>query len=264
MGMLLVGSAQDLTFVWPGGAHQPFIVHTGDHVLILSVAIFSPHFGIKCLNARRQNDRPYIDFYLLRRLIEIDGLILTDPFANTTFLLFKVKTAFIDIRDQGNGLSEVDMDGFILRYFLIKLIRVFDRAVFYAGRTTRAFVLQNIPGLFNQGYLKVSCFAFYTVNFSIGEDLYIGMPADLDQFGREYSDGAVIGRKGLVKLGHMAANGRCLVDQVNLKTRSGKIKRGLNTADPSTDNHHITKITAFETFANTVCETFTNLVFNFF
>jgi hypothetical protein len=85
------------------------------------------------------------------------------------------------------------------------------------------------------------------------------MPADLDQFGREYSDGAVIGRKGLVELGHMATNGRGLVDQVNLKTRSGKIKRGLNTADPSTDHHHITKMTACETFANTVCETFTNL-----
>ena len=75
------------------------------------------------------------------------------------------------------------MDRFILRYFLIKLIRVFDRAVFYTGSTTRAFVLQNIPGLFGQGYLKVSCFPLYTVNFSIGEDLYIRMPADLDQLG---------------------------------------------------------------------------------
>jgi hypothetical protein len=264
MGMLFVGSTQDLTFVWPGGAHQPFIVHTGNHVLKLSVAIFSPHLGIKCLKARRQNDRPYIDFYLLRRLIEIDGLILTDAFANTTFLLFQVNTAFIDVSDKGNGLSEVDMDGFILRYFLIKLIRVFDRAVFYASRTTRAFALYNISGLFSQGDLKVSCFPDDTINLSIRQDLYIGMPADLDQFGREYSDGAVIGRKGLVKLGHMAANGRCLIDQVHLKTRSGKIKRGLNTADPSTDNHHITKIAACETFANTVCETFTNLVFNFF
>ena len=263
MGMLLVGSTQYLTFVWPSGAHQPFIIHTGYHVLKLSVAIFIPHLRIKWLKARRQNDRPYIYFYLLRRLIQIYGVILTYSFANTTFLLFKVKTAFIYISDKGNGLSEIDMDGFVLRYFLIKLIRVFDRAVFYAGRTTRAFVLQNIPGLFNQRYLKVSRFAFYTVNFSIGEDLYIGMPADLDQFGREYSDGAVIGGKGLVKLGHMAANGRCLVDQVNLKTRSGKIKRGLNTADSTADNHHITKIAACETFANTVCETFANLVFNF-
>ncbi len=264
MRMLLVGSTQYLTFVWPGGAHQPFIVHTGYHVLHLSVAIFAPQLRIKWLKARRQNDPPYIYFYLLRRLIEIYGLILTDSFANTTFLFFKVKTAFIYISDKGNCLSEVDMDGFILRYLLIKLIRVFDRAVFYTSRTTRAFALYYIPGLFKQRYLEVPCFSFYTVNFSIRQDLYIGMPADLDQFGRKYSNGAVIGGKGLVKLGHMAANGRCLVHQVNFKTRSGKIKRGLNTADSSTHNHYVSKITACETFVNTVCETLTNLVFNFF
>ena len=139
MGMLLVGSTQDLTLVRPGGTHQPFIVHTGHHILHLSVAISVPHLRIKCLNTRRQNDRRYLYFYLLRRLIEIDGLILTDAFANTTFLLFQVETAFIDIRDQGNRLSEIDMDGFILRYSLIKVIRVFDRAVFYTGRATCAF-----------------------------------------------------------------------------------------------------------------------------
>ena len=75
------------------------------------------------------------------------------------------------------------MDGFILRYFLIILVRIFGRAIFYTGSTTRAFILKNIPWLFSQGYLKVSYLSFYTVDFSIGEDLYIGMPADLDQLG---------------------------------------------------------------------------------
>jgi len=75
------------------------------------------------------------------------------------------------------------MDGLILRYFLIILIRIFDRAIFYTGSATRAFILKNIPWLSSQGYPKVSYFPFYTVDFSIGEDLYIGMPADLDQFG---------------------------------------------------------------------------------
>ena len=46
------------------------------------------------------------------------------------------------------------------------------------------------------------------VNFGIGQNLDIRMPADLDQFGREYSHGAIIGGIGLVKLGHVAANGR--------------------------------------------------------
>jgi len=66
---------------------------------------------------------------------------------------------------------------------LIVWIRDLNRAVLYTGPTTRAFVLYNVSGLFIQGDLEISCFPFYTVNFSIGQNLYIGMPADLDQFG---------------------------------------------------------------------------------
>jgi len=115
-------------------------------------------------------------------LIEIYGIILTDSCANRAFLFFKVKAAFIYISDKGDCLSEVYMDGFVLRYFLIKLVRVCYRAVFYTGSTARTFVLYNVSGLSNQRYFEVSCLSFYTVNFSIGQYLYVGMPADLDQF----------------------------------------------------------------------------------
>jgi hypothetical protein len=47
--------------------------------------------------------------------MKIYGLILTDAFANSTFLLFKIKTAFMYIGDKGNGLRKVYMDGFIRR-----------------------------------------------------------------------------------------------------------------------------------------------------
>jgi hypothetical protein len=114
MGMLLIGSTQYLTLVWSGGAHQPFIVHTGDHILHRTVTIPVPHLGIKWLKARRQNDRPYMYLYLLRRLVQIDGVILTYCFANPTFLLFQVQTTLINIRDKGDGLSEIDMDSFVL------------------------------------------------------------------------------------------------------------------------------------------------------
>jgi hypothetical protein len=68
------------------------------------------------------------------------------------------------------------------------------------------------------------------------------MAADLDQFGREYSHGAVIGGKSLIKLGHLAPNGWGLINQINLKTRVGQIEGGLNAADASTHNQHISKI----------------------
>jgi len=115
-------------------------------------------------------------------LIEIDSLILTDVFTKTAFILFKVKTVFIYICGKGNCLSEVYMDGFVLRYFLIILIRVFDRTAFYTGSTTPAFVLFNISRLFNQGYLEVPCFTFYVVDFGIAQDFYIWLPVDIDQF----------------------------------------------------------------------------------
>jgi len=134
------------------------------------------------------------------------------------------------------------MDRFILRYVLIEFIRVFNRAVFYTGSATRAFLFQDIPGFPGKGYPKVSYRSLYTVDFSIGKNLYIGMPADLDQLGCEYSHGAVIGRKGLVKLGHVAPDARRFFNQVNPKTGSGKIKRGLNTAYASTNDHDVSKM----------------------
>jgi hypothetical protein len=55
------------------------------------------------------------------------------------------------------------------------------------------------------------------LHLRIGEDLYIWVPADLDQLGREYSDGALVRRKRLVKLGHMTAYGRRPIDKIDLK-----------------------------------------------
>jgi hypothetical protein len=57
---------------------------------------------------------PDIDFHLLRLLMKIDGVVLTDTFADAAFFLFQVKAAFIDIGDQRNGLRKVDMDGLVL------------------------------------------------------------------------------------------------------------------------------------------------------
>jgi hypothetical protein len=51
------------------------------------------------------------------------------------------------------------MDGFILGYFLIKHIRVFNRAVFNTGGTACAVFFDNVSGLLCQGDLKIPCFA---------------------------------------------------------------------------------------------------------
>jgi L-2-hydroxyglutarate oxidase LhgO len=45
--------------------------------------------------------------------MKIYGIILTDTFADGTSLLFKPKAVFMDIRDKGNRLRKIDMDGFV-------------------------------------------------------------------------------------------------------------------------------------------------------
>ena len=100
------------------------------------------------------------------------------------------------------------MDCLVVRYFLVELIGIFNRTVLYTGSATRALILDNVSGFLDKGYLEITSFSLYAVNFSIRQDLNIWMPADLDQFGREYSHGAVIGGIGLVELRHMPTNGR--------------------------------------------------------
>ena len=139
------------------------------------------------------------------------------------------------------------MDSFIPGYVLIKFIRVCNRAIFDAGSTTRTHIFLYIPGLSGQAYFKITSFTLYTINFSVTQDLYIRVPSNLDELRSEYSYRAIISGKSLIKLRHMAADGRCLINQVNLKTRSGEVERGLNTTDSSTDYHYVAEITPIDT-----------------
>ncbi|OPX95893.1 MAG: hypothetical protein A4E62_02873 [Syntrophorhabdus sp. PtaU1.Bin002] len=76
------------------------------------------------------------------------------------------------------------MDGLVVRYSLVELIRVFDRAVFYTDRAAGAFALVNISGLFDHRNREVSCLPFDALNLGIGYHLYVGMPFAFNKFRR--------------------------------------------------------------------------------
>jgi len=207
--MLFIGSTQYLASVRSGGAYYSFIVHTGYYVLKRSVAIVAPQLGVKRFIAWRKKYRPYFEFHLLGRLIKVYGIIFTNFFANATFPFFNVKTGFwVYITNKRICLRKVYMDSFTRRYVLIEWVRYIDRTVIGTGSASSAFLLYNVSGLLCQGYFEIPCFPFYTVDFGMGHHLDIGMQADLGQFGREYSCGALIGGESLIELSHMPANGR--------------------------------------------------------
>ena len=115
--------------------------------------------------------------------MKIDGAILADALADAAFFIFQVKAVFMDIGDQGNRLRKIDMDRLTRRQVLIVRIRDLNGAVLDAGTTTRAFVLDNVSGLFSQGNPEISRNPLNPVNFRIRQYFYVWMPADLDQFG---------------------------------------------------------------------------------
>ena len=51
---------------------------------------------------------------------------------------------------------------------------------------------------------------FHRFQIRIGDEFNVQVPADLDQFGRDDSHGAVVGGEGLVQLGHGAPDGWAL------------------------------------------------------
>ena len=79
----------------------------------------------------------------------------------------------------------------------------------------------------------------------IRQNLDIGMPADLDQFGRENSGRTLISRKGLVELCHVSTNGRGLLDKIDLKSGRREIEGGLNTANPAANDQDISEMALY-------------------
>jgi hypothetical protein len=74
--------------------------------------------------------------------------------------------------------------------------------------TPGTFYLINVSGLVDQRNLKIPRFTLNAFYFTARNQIYVHMPADLDQFGRDHSHGTVIGGEGLVQPGHHPANGR--------------------------------------------------------
>jgi hypothetical protein len=108
--------------------------------------------------------------------------------------------SFVDGIGSGYGLCVRLINRFPVDETLIVTAGKTDRANFGTISTPRTFVKIDVSRTFVQGDLKITGFAGYFFNLGDGMKLYVDVTADLDQFGRDYSHGTVIGGKGLVQL----------------------------------------------------------------
>ncbi len=130
------------------------------------------------------------------------------------------------------------------------MVRIFGRTIFHAVGAARAIIFDNVPGLFRERDVKISRLPIDSINFRVGEDFNVRMPADLDQLGCENSHRAVVGREGLVELRHVPTDAGRFLDQVDLKASVGEIERRLNAADATADHHHIADVIVLKFLAH--------------
>jgi hypothetical protein len=95
----------------------------------------------------------------------------------------------------------------------------------------------DVPRGFVEGNREISFGPLDLFNFRAGDEIDIQMPADLDQFRRDNSHGAVIGGEGLVQFAHNPADCRGFLDEMNQVSGIGKIKGCLHSGNPSADHH---------------------------
>jgi hypothetical protein len=69
--------------------------------------------------------------------------------------------------------------------------------------------------------MKMTWFPLDTQKIGIRQDLYIQVATKLHELGREDSHGTIMGRKGLVQLGHDPSNARSLLDHIDEISRFG-------------------------------------------
>jgi hypothetical protein len=80
------------------------------------------------------------------------------------------------------------------------------RTIFNARAASRAAIFNDGAGAFSDFDFEISWGSLDRFQISVGDQLDIHVPADLDQFGGDNSHGTIVGGKGLVQLGHDATD----------------------------------------------------------
>jgi hypothetical protein len=163
-----------MTAIGAGSRENSLELQTGDNVGVFGVAKGIVDRRIKGPAPLSQNNRPHVQGKFPFLIMEVYGLAGTKLFAGFAFAfclfpkidaLFRINNVF-----QRNRLAVVG-------------IRHFFRAFFSAQTTGNALVHIHVTGMLRHTDLKIPLLPGNAVHFRQGKQLYINVPADLDQFG---------------------------------------------------------------------------------
>ena len=108
-----------------------------------------------------------------------------------------------------------------------------DIGTLTAGRT---FGRINIAGVFSDQNSEMTFRTLDLIHLGAGDEVDVGMPADLDQFRGDDSHSAIIGGEGLIKFRHDPANGCRFLQEVNSVPGIGQIQCRLHPGNAPSHN----------------------------
>jgi hypothetical protein len=112
------------------------------------------------------------------------------------------------------------------------------RTVFNTCAASGTQVHVDAAGALSDFDLEIPCRTFDSFKIRVCDQFDVQMPADLDEDGRNNSHRTVIGRKGLIQLGHSAADGRRFFKQINIVPGVCQIQGRLHSGNSASCNQH--------------------------
>ena len=201
------------------GTEDPLKFQAGHDIGMLTVGERIAESGIIGNESGRQDDRSHPDLVNLCLLLEVDRACGTELLTRLAPPLFLEINAMLFINHilEWNGLRIMQVCGLSFGQAGIVDIGNPLRAFFCTCTAGNAQIRINVAGRLENCYLKVACLTGDALHFRQRKQLDVGVPADPDQFRRENSHGALVGRESLVKLRHGPTDGGRCFDQVDAK-----------------------------------------------
>ena len=171
-------------------------------------------------------------------LLIVDSSSRADLCAKTALTVLKhITSVGVDGRNLRHCLCKGDIDSATVIHTEVELVRHFlHGTLFGTSATACTNVLLDVTRLFLYLNVKVTDKSLYLLYLAEGEDTYLFILRNVNHFRREDTSRTVKCGEGLIKLSHLTADGRILLNDIHLKACVSDVESRLNTRDTAADN----------------------------
>ena len=196
---------------------------------------------IKEIIARGHDNGTHLHGYQFILLLVVDTAHRADLGTDATLPLLQLHAGvWIDGSFFRDGLGKGDVDGRGRAQKLVERIRAaFTRTFFRAQAAARARCPVHIGGLAADGDGKIAHIAAYRFHFGAGIQGNFLVLGNIHHFRAKYTGRAINGGKGLVELGHLAANTLLALHHDHIQTAICAVQRRLNAGHAPTNHQHL-------------------------